>query len=336
MTECYENYIYGKSTKILKEEGINDHFDLFIFTVGWESRCTEIVKYDTGLFYFDSAIIISFRMDDKIGYLQEYMDKIESFAKMKISDSEISPIEYEPNELDKITKDIRKTIEKLVEKLKRPLYIGFDITSCPRYFFLYLLGFCLNNEIAQEISFFYSEGRYAGNIEEYIHTKGDWKIVEVSNFEALDYDPADKKMFIVSAGFEGNRFRSLVAKYEPDAVGILLPDPGFNQEYTKKVEHECKPMIEEFNIHDDAIVRAPAGDAIAAWEALKIPTLNKQGYHIAYLTFGPKPHVLAMGIHGFLNKKISVTYRIPEGYTRLEVEPTGIFWRYDIKNLIFL
>lgn len=321
--------------KILKEEGISDHFDLFVFAAGWESRCIEISKYDIGSFYFDSAIIISFRMDDKKGYLPEYMEKLKSFAKTKISDSEIYSIEYEPNELEKITGDIRKTIENLIKKLKRPLCIGFDITSCPRYFFLYLLGFCLNNGIAQKLSFFYSEGKYEGDIKEYIHTKGDWKIVEVSNFEA-HYDPADKKLFVVSAGFEGNRFRSLIAQYEPDAIGILMPDPGFIQDYTKKVEHECEPMIEEFNILDNAIIKAPAGDAIAAWEALKAPALNKKGYHITYLTFGPKPHILAMGIHGLLNKKISVTYRLPEDYTRLEVEPTGIFWRYDIKDLIFL
>lgn len=335
MSECYEKHIYGSSSRLLKQDGIKDDFDLFIFTAGWESRCIEIREYDNEKFNFNSAMIISFRYGEDLGYLSEYMDKLKSFINVKIPNGKFHPIEHEPNDLDKITIDINNIINKIIFELKRPLKIGFDISSCPRYFILYLLGYCLENRLAQKLSFFYSEGKYSGDIEDYVHTKGDWKIIEVPNFEAL-YDPEDKKMFVVSAGFEGNRFRSLVAKYEPDTIGILMPDPGFNKEYTKKVEKECKPLIDDFNIPADSILRAPAGDAIAAWKALKAPSLNKEKYHIAYLTFGPKPHILAMGIHGYLNKKISVTYRIPDGYTKMEVEPTGIFWRYDIKNLALI
>ena len=335
MTECYENHIYGRSTRVSKEEGVMNHFDLFIFTCGWESRCMEITKYDAGNFSFDSAAIISFKLGEGKGYLQEYMDKLKSFADTKIVGSEIVFIEYEPNELEKITGCIRDMIEKLMGKLERPLYIGFDITSCPRYFFLYLLGFCLKYNVTKKLSFFYSEGEYKIDTKDYVHTKGDWKLTEISELEG-SFNPADKKLFVVSAGFEGNRYRSLVAKYEPDELGILLPEPGFNPSYTKQAKDECQPMIEEFNITEDAIAKAPAGDAIAAWNALKEPSLNKKDCHINYLTLGPKPHALAMGVHGFLNKKISVTYRIPEGYTKLEVAPTGIFWRYDIQNLIFL
>lgn len=337
MTECYEKHLYGCSEKIQKRDGIKDFFDIIFLTVGWESRCTEIIEYDTENFNFDFAAIISFKNGAELGYSLEYMDKIKSFVSNKVTDdNNIFPIEYEPNDLENITRDIGNLIKRVSNIVGKPLRIGFDISSCPRYFFLYLLGFCLNNGIAQKFSFFYSEGRYSGNVEEYVHTKGNWKLIEVSNLESLEYDPSDRKMLVVSAGFEGNRFRSLVAKYEPDSVGILMPDPGFNSKYTEKVKKECKPMIEEFNIPADAIVKAPGGDAIAAWNELKSPILNRDKFHIAYLTFGPKPHVLAMGIHGYLNNKITITYRIPEGYTRKEVEPTDIFWRYDIKNLIFI
>lgn len=334
MTDFSENNLYGISEKLSKKDGIKGHFDLFIFTSSWESRCMEIINYDGVDFDFESAAIISFKLGMEKGYLPEYMDKLKSFVNTKGINSDIFFIEHESTELKKITNDIKNIIEKLVKDKNRPLHIGFDITSCPRFFFLYLLGFCLNNRMACKLSFFYSEGIYNIDEKDYVHTTGDWEIIEISGLEAKIYDPADKKMFVVSAGFEGNRFRSLVAKYEPDNLGILLPDPGFNRNYTQKVNNECKPMIDEYNISDDSIVKAPAGDAIAAWKALKTPSLNKDGYHIAYLTFGPKPHALAMGIHGFLNEKISVIYRIPKGYTGLEVKPTEIFWRYEIKNLV--
>jgi len=334
MTVCLENHIYGKSKQILKEDGINDHFDLFIFASSWESRCIEIIKYDSGNFIFDSSIVLSFKLGGEKGYSQKYLNEITSFTSKKIKKDEIKFIKDEPDELKKVTKEIKDKILYLLEKLQRPLYIGIDITSCPRYFFLYLLGFCINHDITKKISFFYSEGRFEIDTKKYIRTKGNWKVKLISEFEAK-YDPTKKKMFVVSAGFEGNQYRSLVFNNEPDNLGILLPSPGFNLQYEKKSEEECQQLIDEFNVKD-TLIKAPAGDAIAAWSALKNPSVNKKDLNIIFFTFGPKPHALAMGVHGLLNKNISVAYRVPDGYHKLDVIPTEKFWRYDIRNLIYI
>ena len=116
-------------------------------------------------------------------------------------------------------------------------------------------------------------------------------------------------------------------------LGILLPIPGFTKLYTEKTKKECQPLIEQFNIPQQQIVKASAGDAIAAWKILKNPGVNKKDRNIIYLTYGPKPHILAMGIHGALNKNIIVTYRIPyKGFEKMNVESLGNFWKYDIRN----
>jgi hypothetical protein len=270
-------------------------------------------------------------LNDELGYEKEYMADLVSFAEKKCTNFE--KIEYNPGELELMAKDICDKIIKLFLKLKRPIHLGYDITCSPRYTFLYLMAFCLRYNICKNISFFYSEGIYSTNPNEYVHTKGSWRILEIPGLETTDYE-IDKKLFVISAGWEGSHYRSLVSKYEPDALGILLPNPGFSEEYTKKSMQECEPLIDEYNVPDESIVKAPAGDAISAWEMLKTPSLNKDGYHIAYLTFGPKPHALAMGLRGYVNKKISVLYRIPEGYNKIEVKPNNIFWRYDINNLL--
>lgn len=332
MTECYEKNLFGTSTKILANEGIVDHFDLFIFTVGWESRCTEITKYSTENFTFDSTLILSFKPGGEKGYRTNYMDKIRSLAEEK--SSEIHEIESDPNDLGFIGEKIEKIIRGLIQNLKRPLIIGFDITSCPRYFFLRLLAFCLKHDLSKRISFFYSEGEYKTENENFIHTKGEWEIIEIPTFES-EIDPEYRSFFVASVGFKGKRCKSLLSKYEPHEIGILLPVPGYNDKYTARAKKECSALREDFFISDENIAVAPAGDAIAAWESLKKKSLNKEKHRITYLTLGPKPHVLAMGIHGFLNRSV-LTYRIPEGYTKIEVAPNGIFWKYDIKNLIFL
>jgi len=332
MTECYEKHLFGTSTKILANEGIVDNFDLFIFTVGWESRCTEITKYSTENFTFDSTLILSFKPGGEKGYHTNYMDKIRSLAEEK--SIEIHEIESDPNNLGFIGEKIEEIIKRLIQKLNRPLIIGFDITSCPRYFFLHFLAFCLKHNLSKRISFFYSEGEYKTENENFIHTKGEWEIIEIPTFES-EIDPEYRSLFVASVGFKGRRCKSLLSKYEPHEIGILLPVPGYNEKYTNKAKKECSDLREDFFISDENIAVAPAGDAIAAWESLKKKSLNKEKHRITYLTLGPKPHVLAMGIHGFLNR-YTLTYRIPEGYTKIEVESNGVVWKYDIKNLIFL
>lgn len=332
MTECYEKYLYGESTKIPLDQGIKDYFDLFIFTVGWESRCYEIKNYSSNDFCFNSAIIISFEHRGEKGYEQTYMDEIKSFVNEKTN--EVEEIEEDPNNFKAIDEKIEIITESLAKKLKRPLKIGFDMTSCPRYYFLRFLAFCLRNNLSKKLSFFYSEGVYKSEIKEFITTTGEWKVIEIPMFTG-SVDPEHKNLFIASIGFKGKRCKSLISNYEPEEIGILLPNPGYNDEYTKKAKDECDYVKKDFYIPEENITTAPAGDAVAAWESLKKKSLNKENYKITYLTLGPKPHVLAMGIHGFLNGYI-LTYRIPDEYTKMEVEPNGVFWKYEIKNLIFL
>jgi len=260
------------------------------------------------------------------------MKSLKSFSNERSTSSKVFHIHDQPFKLKKISNELENCLYYVAKKLKRPLKIGFDISSCPRYFILDFLGLCIKYEIAKEISFFYSEGKYEKEKGEYVHTKGDWRIIDVTGFEG-NFNPEGDHFYIISAGFEGRRYRSVVSEYEPQKLGILLPIPGFNENYTEQVKEEIQPLIDEFNILSKYIVKAPAGDAIAAWNALKKPELNSKKDNMIYLTFGPKPHVLAMGLHALMNKRVSVLYRMPLGYTRMEVKPTGKFWRYVIKNL---
>lgn len=330
MTEISENILKGESIKLSKDTGIIKDYDLFIFSCGWESRCVEILNYNTESFNFNNAMIISFMSKDGMGYEEEYMSKLLSFSKEKSSN--VERIEYFPDSLEIMAKEICQALLKLYLNLKRPLFIGYDITCSPRYIFLYLMAFCFKYNICKKISFFYSEGIYDTSPEKYIHTKGNWNILEIPGLEAREFE-INKKLFVISAGWEGSRYRSLISRYEPDKIGILLPDPGFSEKYTFQSARECEPLINDYNIQSDSIVKAPAGDAIYAWDVLRTPALNDKRYHIAYLTFGPKPHALAMGLRGFVNDNISVLYRIPDGYYKIEVKPNGTLWEYDIKNI---
>lgn len=260
------------------------------------------------------------------------MKQMTSFTQ---SNSNLIFVEHEITDLELICKDIKKILIDLVIELDRPLNIAFDITCCPRYVFLFLVAFCLRNNISKELSIFYSEGDYQTDPKEYIHTRGKWRIIEIPGLEARSIN-FNKRLFVVSAGWEGKYYRKLISRYEPDHLGILLPNPGFTQIYTEKTQEECYPLIKEYNLKDEAIVSAPAGDAVEAWKVLGNPFLNQDNCQITYLTFGTKPHALAMGIRGILHDEISVVYRIPDGYSRIDARGNGNLWRYDIINLIYI
>ena len=43
---------------------IKDEFDIFIFVIGWEERCINIINFNSDKFLFQKAIILKF-LDNK-------------------------------------------------------------------------------------------------------------------------------------------------------------------------------------------------------------------------------------------------------------------------------
>jgi hypothetical protein len=335
MTEFQENYIYGHSKKYEIHESISGSFDLLLISCGWESRCVDFIKRVDHEFRYEYASVISFRLGEEPGYDREYMEDITELIERSVNKENASFIENEVTNLTKIVYEIKKLILDLIKKLNRPLNLAFDITCCPRYVFLFLVAFCLRNNLTKELTIFYSEPNYQTKPNNYVHTKGKWRLIEIPGLEPRNII-LNRSLIVVSAGWEGKYYRRMVANSEPDYLGILLPNPGFSDQYTEKTWSECKPLAEEYNLTSDAIIKVHAGDAIAAWKSLEAPLLNRPDCQIYYLTFGTKPHALAMGIRGILHDEISVLNRIPNGYYKINALGNGNIWRYDLVNLIYL
>lgn len=335
MNECYEGHLYGKSNLISKSIGIQNHFDIFIHAIGWESRCCDITKYNSNKFSIDNTIILTFNVDKEPGYEKQFKKDLIHFYKTKkcaIHDININLVlSKEQPPLKLIARDIIKQIDDIYKKNKRSLEIGFEISSCPRRFILFLLIACLKKEFVKKISFFYSEGEYSDDFEEGL---GEWEISELTEIDN-PFSYSHKNLFILSSGFEEKKYRREISNYEPENIGILLPYPGFIDKYSIRAKKICKQLKKEFNIPKENIIHADAGDAISAWEQLKKDCLNKNNSNIIYFPFGPKPHVLAMGIHAYLQKNCHLMYRIPKsGYNKSEVKSIDQFWEYEIKNLV--
>ena len=341
-TEYSEKYLTGRSKILQKKVGINNKFDLVIFTVGWEERCIEILKYDTNEFQIDDVIILSFKLNgENKDFEEKYMHLLKKFLReKKIHESEPIlinnlPGEWSPNSLYDTTIQIREKINQIYKNKKKPLNIAVDLSNCPRRIFLYILGYCLKYDIAAKLSFFYSEAEYELTRNNYEGDKGDWRLVTIPDFGG-EFNPEYNELFILSLGLDGPRYARLLTKEEPDNVGLLLPYPGVNEEYSNLILKQSNNLKEKFFIPNDNIIKTPVGDAIAVWKSLQDLVKKNPKYNITFLNFGPKPHVLGMGLYALLNEKIFMTYRIPKsGYNRVKAHPTGIFWQYDVENLIY-
>jgi hypothetical protein len=344
MTEYYEAHLYGRSQVYAEPQTIKDSFNLFIFTVGWEERCTKIIDFDSNLFCFEKSIILSFEHQDKKGWKKKYYEKVRKFCKtIKKGNPSFHVLKSLVPERDRKpdVDDLLLLIKDEYLRVKQPLKVGFDISSCPRVVFLQVLRFCIESDFVKSISFFYSEGDYEPFIDkEDIFSSGDWEAIAIPGFTGKNFDLKRKDYVIISFGFEKRSYIGWIEEFDNlSRIGILFPYPGYKPEYEISSKNKLKEFKKELSLDQStksqfSYETAIAGDAIEAWKNLESLLTNKQEYNITFLPYGPKPHSLAMGLRCLLNDNLILTYRISsKGYKNFDVKPLGKIWQYEIRNL---
>jgi len=151
-----QKHIYGNSAKIAE---INDRdFDIFFYTVGWESRFAEILNRLGDSFMSEKNYVCCFKQGDIKGYDANAKSKFIKELEEHIG-AESESIEFEYSDFKTFEEQINDKIYSELERKKRPLKIGFEISSCPRYSILYVLGLCISKNYTKEISFFLFRGQ---------------------------------------------------------------------------------------------------------------------------------------------------------------------------------
>ena len=334
-TKHIKKHIYGNSTKIAE---INDtDFDIFFYVVGWESRFTEILNHLGSSFMPKNNYVCSFKQGNRKGYdVKKKREFIKDLKKHIGTTPEL--LEFEYSDFETFDEQINMIIFSKLDLKKRPLKIGFEISSCPRYHILYILGLCASKNYTAELSFFYSEGKYPDineydDFDDFFNSYGmKTRIIPYSN----SIKKEGKTVFVFSLGFESNFIIDEITKYEPDFIIFLCANPGYAREYEVKVNDEIKRIVDFCELPDSMYARkdAVAGDAIDAWQQLEERIMVERKYaHIVHYAIGTKPHCLALSLNALVNDNIVVKYRIVKKYKELDVKSNGEFWRYDITNL---
>lgn len=310
---------------------VSGDYDLMLVASSWDARCLSITrceKLSTLL-----ALALFFDARDRKGLRERHDPQIESFCKSR--SGEYIPIKGSSTQVDTPWQAIDDHIRRLRQLTKRSLKVLIDLSACPRYYSLGVLALCLSERLADSVTIFYAEGLYKEDRDrhEFAFTGGRWKLVPVPYLSGL-CDPGKERFYLVSIGFEGMRTLRAVTRADPDRVSLLFPNPGFRPEYVEITRKNNEELINEYRIPQEQIVESSAGDAIAAWKALDDLSLDRPADENSYyLCSGTKPHSVALALRALALEYPAVLYNIPEEHAVHETEPSGTFWRFDIRDL---
>lgn len=328
---CYKSsFISGES---LRSETLEDlfveNFDLVILTSSWDRRSVVISE---ARLLAKKVILLDFEYKDSCGLRELHDKKLNCFIvslgveKIVISDSSTN--------YSSLWEKLKSAIEDVFLLNSRPIDILIDLSSCPRYYTLATLGYCLRKGIVRSLTFFYAEGKYKENKKnDHIFTKGNWRIINIPQFEGENF-PGKQKIFLVSVGFEGDKTLQIVSKEDPDRVTLLFPDPGTSLQYVEKAKVNNEIIVNKYCIPNSHIIHVNACDAILAWNYLE-KFIKDDGLSgdTFFLCCGTKPHALALSLCAFSHGFPKLLYRAPEKYEVMDIFPNGVYWKYKIMDL---
>lgn len=329
-----QRYLVGNSRSSYEAGAfLQGKFDLALVCPSWDHRCNLLTQGEE--LWFEDAIVLRFETKDTQGYQTRHEEEILGF--LSTHARKVHLIDGDSVKVDIIWEQLWRRVREISLAGQRPLRAFVDLSTCPRYYGLGLVAGLFDCGFAAEVCVFYAEGEYS--LEEsplplldYPFSIGQWNTVPIP-FLRGTVNPAKRKAFIVSVGFEGVKTARVLSKEDPDRVSMLYPIPGVRLGYDN-LTLECNAaVVNDFSVRADSILMAQAGDAIGVWKALSMKVLDCAEEETYYLCCGTKPHALGMALRALCLKFPTVLYNIPEKHTFVEVKSNGVFWRFDLRDV---
>jgi len=311
-------------------ELVHSTYDLIVMTASWDSRCLCLCDVDVTA---NEGIGVFFANRGTLGLRDKHDPQVQRFLEESCSHTRF--IERESEDLVGLWQQMWVATWESYVNVGRPLDVLLDLSTCPRYYAMAFLARGFRDGIVGRLTCFYAEGRYPPDPQEMAvdqFTAGKWETCSVPGL-AGTADPGKKRLYVVSVGFEGSKTFRAVSSDDPDRVVVLFPEPGVDPSYPTRTKENNRLLFAEYGIGNDLMVKAPAGDAIKAWEALAESDVAADDENPFYLCCGTKPHSLAMALHALVADRTTVLYAKPAGHKEVEIEPSGVYWSYVLEDM---
>jgi hypothetical protein len=309
---------------------VGGEYDLLVMTSSWDSRCLCLLEVEVRARH---GIGVFFENRGRLGLRDLHDPLIHEY--LRSSCGSVHEFEKPSEDLDGLWGKLWEATLKAYVDIRRPLNVLLDLSTCPRYYAMGFLAAGLSRGVLASITCFYAEGDYheerSDNRDEQF-TAGRWETCSAPMLTG-SADPGNARRYVVSVGFEGPKTYRAVNSDDPDRVVVLFPEPGVDPDYPKRTRRSNQLLFREYGVGEDDIVRAHAGDAIAAWKKLTEAGLARDDENPFYLCCGTKPHSVAMALHALIAERPTVLYAKPVGHKENKITPRGEYWTYRIRDL---
>lgn len=303
-------------------------FDVLLVAPSWDQRCTTIAN--ASRLNVGSVIILDFENRGTSGRRDRHESIIQKFAQER-SISRPAVIAGRSESVEPMWESVESTLTGIALDTGRPLRILVDMSTCPRFISLAILGWGMSTRLAFQQSFLYSEGEYLGEGPE-LFSLGKWELLPIPYLYGK-YDPRLTRMLYVSVGFEGTKTIRAVSHCDPDRVSLLFPDPGVLPEYVDRTTKCNQPLRDRYCIPDKEVTRGPAYDAVSTWKAMTQANVERpSSENTHYVACGTKPHALALALRSLAVGYPVVFYTKPGEHVESEIRSSGRFWRFDVND----
>jgi len=311
-----------------------DHYDLVIITSSWDSRCLTLI--DSPLKEVPYAILLTFDDKDPNGVRDKNDSILENYC------SHISSVMFTisglSTDIDSVWSKISERLLDIRNRTNKAISILFDLSCCPRYYAITLMSICYKYGIACKIDYFYNECTYPEKSdvlsqEEIAFTAGKWEAKRIPHLTGR-INPGIKNRFTVSIGFEGSKTLMILNEFEPDNVNILIPSPGYTDNYVDRAKEANQELFKSFGVTKQNEIYSYAADPIDVWTKVSVTVKENNGWNDYFLCAGSKPHSLGLALAAFTLQTPSLIYSLPQEHKPVYVTPKSDCWLYSTAYLI--
>lgn len=321
---------------------LKTEYDLTIVCSSWDERCLFFSKLNN--LTTKKVILICFDNRDEHGEREKNDSTLKHWAN-QLTGNNVEIVNGNSTDVIEAFTSVMEFIVKAYLSKGAPLKLLFDLSTCPRFISLSTLCKSFDLGIVKSFDFVYGECEYPAlseglfksdesfsqDKEETVFTGGVWTPKSIEGISS-GYSVTGTSEYIVSVGFEGNKTLQILNKYDPNSVAVLIPNPGFKEQYNDRVIADNSELIDIYRVRDKGQISSPAGDAIDAWK--KLNEYRKGGVHdnYVYICAGTKSHSLALVLSALTNKNTEVLYNLPEKHEYVPIKAIERYWVYSVVN----
>jgi len=302
-----------------------DPVDILIVAGTWDVRCLSMVEVQWER-PVPRVLLVKYANSGKSGRARSYTELLlEHFSAE--SSARVSDISIDSSNLVAAWSDMKAAVLDAYVEVGRPIRIGLDITSVPRYVWLNLLGYAAETGVIAGFEFVYT----AAHEYEYvdgprIFSDGVWKPRAIATL-GRGAQPSAESLLVVSGGFEGANTLRLVNALEPDRVLVALSSSQ-SIEHDRDARRANAPLAQEYGLAGE-VIEFPLSDVSTSVANLDraLGALERgpsRELAISFLLCGSKISALVIGLYAIRRDIAQIYFSDPQ--FRLETTASSIEW----------